>query len=89
MFDYTLEIKRQGEGADSSIIVARRRKEPLQEDLAEKYQPFNFRRIFAPPPFDVQAKVLGIKNPWNDENPNAENHAQNYDDQASNADYKP
>jgi hypothetical protein len=63
IFDCELEIKRQGEGTNSTIQIPRWTRAEIPEDLKELCKPFTFKRIFAPDPFEIQAKILKIKNP--------------------------
>lgn len=87
IFDCTLEIKRQGEGTNSTVQIPRWHREDLPKELdpdinTDAYQ---FKRIFGPDPFDIQAKVLKVRNPYSDED--AEKHAKAYGGDADNADY--
>lgn len=83
IFDCTLEIKRQGEGTNSTVQIPRWHLEDLPEDLDEhiSLKPYDFKRVFAPDPFDVQAKILKIRNPYSDED--AESHVKDYKDAAN------
>jgi hypothetical protein len=84
IFDCELEIKRQGEGTNSSIQIPRRKKIDVETyvdripNLEKLLVPFNFNQVFAPDTFEAQAKILGIRNPYGSENPNADEHCKNY-----------
>lgn len=86
IFDCTLEIKRQGEGTQSAIQIPRWTKEDLPEDLDPEVdtRPSQFKRVFAPDPFEYQAQVLKIKNPYGDED--ADQHSKDYGDDADYSD---
>jgi hypothetical protein len=76
LFDCDVEIKRQGEGTNSSIQVPRWVHTELSKELAEMAKPWPFKRIFAPDSFEWQAKVLKIRNPYGDTK--QEDHASDY-----------
>lgn len=79
IFDCTLEIKRQGEGTNSTIQIPRWKAEELPKELVEMAKPYAFKNVFKPDPFEWQAKVLKIRNPYGkDENP--EGHTEEYGD---------
>lgn len=91
VFDCDLEIKRQGEGTNSAVQVPRwhlvdinhyANHDPKIEDLERKLKPFDFKRVFAPDPFDIQAKILKIKNPWGTDNAQADEHSTEYEEDA-------
>jgi len=84
IFDCALEIKRQGENTNSTVQVPRWEMEDIPEELLEKCKPFNFKQIFAPDPFEIQAQVLKIKNPWSSDgkDANPDDHSENYADDA-------
>jgi len=79
IFDCELEIKKQGEGTNSTIQVPRWTVAEIPEELKELCKPFVFKKVFQPDPFEVQAKILRIKNPWGNEGTNADDHTQDYD----------
>lgn len=82
IFDCTLEIKRQGEGTQSTIQIPRWSLEYLPENLDPEIdlKPAQFKRVFAPDPFEMQAKALKIRNPYGNED--ADKHASEYGDDA-------
>jgi len=86
IFDCELEIKRQGEGTNSTVQVPRWTAIDIMsykdkvDDFEEKIKPFVFKKIFCSDPFDIQAKILKIKNPWGSENPDADKHAKGYEE---------
>jgi len=82
IFDCNLEIKRQGEGTQSSIQIPRWEAADIPKDLEEMCKPFEFKKIFAADPFDIQAKILKIKNPWGSDDKNAAEHSEEYEDEA-------
>ena len=55
IFDCTLEIKRQGEGTQSTIQIPRWSLEDLPDNLDPEIdlRPAQFKRVFAPDPFDT------------------------------------
>jgi hypothetical protein len=67
IFDCDLEIKREGENTDSTIMVPRWTPTELSDDLKEMAKPWPFKKVFSPDPFDWQAKVLKIRNPYGSE----------------------
>lgn len=85
IFDCTLEIKRQGEGTQSRLQIPRWYEEDLPADLDPDIdtKPSQFKRVFAPDPFEVQAKILKINNPYGAGDP--DDHAKDYGD--AGADY--
>lgn len=85
IFDCELEIKRQGEQTNSSVQVPRWERVEIPEELVEKCKPFAFKKIFAPDPFEVQATILKIKNPWGKDGsePNPDEHSEEYADDAT------
>lgn len=82
IFDCTLEIKRQGEGTNSTIQIPRWTVEEMPADVDEaiSLKPYPFNRVFAPDPFDIQAKILKIRNPYGKDD--ADDHAKEYGDDA-------
>jgi len=82
IFDCTLEIKRQGENTNSTIQIPRWTKEDLPDNLDPKIdlKPFQFKRVFSPDPFDIQAKILKIRNPYGAGD--VDDHAKEYGDDA-------
>lgn len=76
IFDCNIEVKRTGEKTGSTIQVPRWEKIELTEELKELTQPWPFRKIFEADPFSIQAKVLKIRNPYEDEE--ASSHAEDY-----------
>jgi len=82
IFDCELEIKRQGEGTNSTIQIPRWVKAEIPKELEEKCKPFNFKKVFTPDPFEIQAKILKIKNPWGKEDAKADDHAKDHEDEA-------
>jgi DNA-directed RNA polymerase subunit RPC12/RpoP len=88
VFDCTLEIKRQGEGTNSTVQIPRWTVEDLPKELEEMAKPYNFKKVFAPDPFEWQAKVLKIRNPYGKDDP--QDHSKEYgkeDGDAADADY--
>lgn len=71
LFDCDIEVKRQGEGASSTVQVVRWTPTVLSEDLMEMAKPYNFSEIFSPDPMNIQAEILGIRNPQKDDRPQA------------------
>lgn len=82
IFDCTLEIKRQGEGTQSTIQIPRWKLEDLPAELDPEIdvKPSQFKRVFAPDPFEYQAKVLKINNPYGKDD--SDDHAKEYGDDA-------
>jgi len=76
IYDCDLDIKRQGEGASSTVQIVRWTPTVLSEDLLEMAKPWNFPEIFCPDPLDVQAEILGIRNPYRDSAPQAREYGQ-------------
>lgn len=78
IFDCTLEIKRQGEGTNSVIQIPRWKREELPKMLDENInlKPYEFKRVFAPDPFEYQAKILKIRNPYAEDS--AQDHIKDY-----------
>lgn len=64
IFDVDMDIKRQGEGTNSTIQIPRFTKTDISEELEDMAKPYNFKQIFAPDPLDIQAKLLKISNPY-------------------------
>lgn len=83
IFDCTLEIKRQGENTNSTIQIPRWHREQLPADLDEsvKSDPYQFKRVFSADPFEIQAKILKIRNPYGND-PDAKEHVKDYKDKA-------
>lgn len=79
IFDCDLEIKRQGEGTNSTIQIPRWTPTELSDDLKEMAKPWPFKKVFAPDPFDWQAKVLKIRNPYGDSKDQARDYADEAD----------
>lgn len=82
IFDVDLEIKRQGEGTNSTIQVPRWTTTELPEELQEMAKPWPFNRIFAGDPLDIQAKLLKVSNPYGKggSSKDADEHAGDYDE---------
>lgn len=78
IFDCELEIKRQGEGTNSTIQIPRWKAIEMDKEMEEMAKPWNFKKVFAPDPFDWQAKILKIRNPYGKDDP--EDHAGEYGD---------
>jgi len=76
IFDCDLEIKRQGEGTNSTIQIPRWTPTELSKELKEMAKPYDFPAIFGGDPLDIQAKLLKIKNPYTDGD--ASRHAEDY-----------
>lgn len=64
IFDCDIEIKRQGEGTQSSVQVPRWTRTELSDELKEMAKPWNLPEIFSPDPSEFQAKALKCKNPY-------------------------
>lgn len=64
IFDCDIDVKRQGENASSTVQIVRWTPTILSQELIEMAKPYNFAEIFAPDPLDIQAEILGIKNPY-------------------------
>jgi hypothetical protein len=87
IFDCDLDIKRQGENAQSTVMVPRWTQTELSDDLKEMAKPYVFSKVFAADPFKIQAKILKIRNPYGDDEPSkdkgsADDHADDYEDDA-------
>jgi len=80
IFDCDVEIKRQGEGTNSTIQIPRWVPTELSDELKELAKPWPFKRVFAPDPFEWQAKVLKIRNPYGGKEP--EDQSRDYTDEA-------
>lgn len=75
VFDCDIEVKRTGE-QKTSIQVPRWVPTNLTKEMMEEFgEPYNFEDIFKGDPFDIQAKLLKIRNPYAD----AEKHSEDYD----------
>jgi ribosomal protein L37E len=77
IFDCDLEIRRQGEGTNSTIQIPDWQFKPLDKELEPLAKPWPFKQIFAPDSFEWQAKALKIANPYADEK--VDEHARDYD----------
>lgn len=78
IFDCDLEIKRTGEGTNSTIQIPRWTATEMSEEMVKEFgRPYPFHEIFKGDPFKIQAKVLKVKNPYEDE---ADKHTGSYDD---------
>jgi hypothetical protein len=84
IFDCELEIKRQGDRQNSSVFVPRWTKKPLPDECADLVEPYNFKSVFAPDPFEYQAAALKIDNPYKNEK--VAEHAEDYAEEANYAD---
>lgn len=79
IFDCTLDVKLSGSGTDTTVQVVRWSvsDEPNEVyDLASN--PFDFADVFAGDPFDIQAKVLKVRNPYGKDAD--EDEAEEYED---------
>lgn len=83
VFDCDLEIKRTGEDTNSTIQVPHWTPRDLTKELLELAKPWPFNKIFRGDPFEIQAKILKIRNPYAEE---ADDHSRGYDDKASDDD---
>ena len=79
IFDCDLEIKRQGEGTNSTIQIPRWTPTELSEDLQELAKPWKLGQVFQPDPFEWQAKVLKMRNPYGE---GGKNQSRDYTDDA-------
>ena len=89
VFDCTLEIKRQGEGTQSTIQIPRWACEELPAELDDTIvvSPRQFKRVFTPDPFDIQAKILKIRNPYSEDGAgDPKEHAKDYKDKKAEQD---
>jgi hypothetical protein len=77
VFDCNLEIKRTGDNTASAIQIPRYEVAKLPTELLELSKPWPFEKIFAGDPFDMQAKILGVRNPYADD---VSSHVEDYDD---------
>ena len=71
LFDCDIEVKRQGDGASSTVQVVRWTPTILSEELLAMAKPYDFSEIFSPDPLKVQAEILGIKMHSQEERPQA------------------
>jgi hypothetical protein len=78
IFDVDVEVKRSGSGAQTQVIFGRTYVTDLSEELAAKAKPFQFKNVFAPDPFDIQARTLKIKNPHG--KGDSSEHTEEYED---------
>jgi len=85
IFDCDLEIKRQGEGTNSTVQIPRWIPTELDEALVEMAKPWPMKKIFSADDFKWQAKVLKIRNPYGDDaegkggkGKDAEDHTEDY-----------
>ena len=76
-----IDVKRQGENTDSTLVIPRWTATELSEDLVKMAKPWPFKRIFAGDPLDIQAKFLRIRPPSKGGNGEAEDHASEYEDE--------
>jgi len=81
LFDVDIEVKRQGKGTDSTVIVPRWTPTELSEDLQKMAKPWPFNRIFSGDPLEIQAKLLRIRAPGGSGG-EADEHAGDYDSEA-------
>lgn len=81
IFDVDLDIKRTGEGTQSTVQVARTYNTELSEDLIKLAgEPFNFKDVFAPDPFEIQAKSLKVRNPYGKGDSKPSEHTEDYEE---------
>ena len=80
IFDCELEIKRQGERKNSSIYIPRWTPCDIPEEVLEHVEPYTFKDIFSPDPFEYQAQALKMDNPYKGEK--ASEHSEEYGDKA-------
>lgn len=78
IFDCDIEIKRSGEGTQSTVQIPRWTATELSKELKEMAKPYNFKRVFAADNFDWQAKVLKIRNPYGQDS--GKKHSREYTD---------
>jgi len=78
IFDCNLEVKRTGENTASTIQIPRWEQIELTKELEELAKPWPFAKIFAADPFEIQAKVLKVRNPYAEDE--AGKHAEEFKD---------
>jgi hypothetical protein len=75
IFDCDIDIKKQGEGAQTTIQVPRWTRTELSDELKDMTTPYPFADIFSADPLDIQAKFLGVRNTYAG---GAEEHSREY-----------
>jgi hypothetical protein len=81
IWDVNLEVSRQGEGTQSVVVVHDFEHADIPEDAAELIPDADrniLHRVFAADSLKYQAKAMGIKNPYGEED--TRRHVQEYDD---------
>ena len=80
LFDCDLEIKRTGEGTNSTIQIPRWHICDLDPRVEKMVKPFAFDKMFKPDTFEEQAKALRIENPYKGDE---QQHSEDYDNEAN------
>lgn len=64
IFDVDIDVKRQGEGTNSTIQIPRFTACDISDELKDLCKPYDFKQVFAPDPLDIQARLLKINNKY-------------------------
>lgn len=84
IFDCDIEIKRTGEGTQSSIQIPRWNATELTKEMLDEFgKPYPFEEIFKGDPFKIQAKILKVKNKYEDD---TDKHTKDYEEGESDSD---